>query len=191
MAGKDVKAAALEREPLTLEASASDLRLYEVAGEVMKMEGMLVATGGEITDEIKAEWEGWNAKLDEKVERVLAFIKNRELLALSAKREKERLGQIQTAAQNAADRNRDYLLFWLRQLQIDSVATGLGKVRRSKQKKGKVSWDGEPRDIPQAYQRHAEPSVDKTLVQEAIDAGIDVEELGFTISDPTEYLTIS
>ena len=103
--------------------SGSSRRLYEIAGDVLALEDLLLESGGEWTPEAEALYNEVEGSLESKVDGYAALIREWEADAEKWKAEEQRVAGHRKARENAAARLKARLLESLQQIGRDKVET--------------------------------------------------------------------
>lgn len=140
------------------------MNLYEINEQILQC---CDSETGEIIDEEKlAEL---NLAFDEKVENIALWIKNLLADAEAIKMEKLKLAERQKAAENKAESLKKYLTAFMCGGKFKTARVQIGW-RKSKQVQVQ-----DIQKIDDDYLKYAEPTVDKTKIKKAIEAGVEIE----------------
>lgn len=137
-------------------ATGGEFRLYEITDEMLEIEAELVANGGELTPEIEAKLDAYEGAFEVKVRRIIAVIRQQELLAAAAKSEMDRLNGIRQARSNTGDRLKEYLKHEMERLGKDSVETPIGKAAIEKNGRPSIRWGGDMKRLPRRFRKEVE-----------------------------------
>jgi hypothetical protein len=88
----------------------ASVKLYELSAARDILDGWLAESEGEVTPELEALLAELDANVDEKIERVALFVRERLATAAAVKEEVQRLQAIQKREEKAAESLKGYLL---------------------------------------------------------------------------------
>lgn len=134
-------------------STATEMALYEITSELQQVTEMLVESGGELTPEIEEALDALEGALEEKVERTVHVIRQLEGQAEAAKAEYRRLQDLYRSRRNAADRLKEYLHSQLRIASVQKIEADTCVVRRQKNGRPSIAWEGDPDALPEAFRR--------------------------------------
>lgn len=130
-------------------------------------------TGEILDDQAKAELDGLQMYLEDKIEGIALWIKNLKADAEALKAEKMAFAKRQTAAENKAKSLEKYLAYALgegNKFQSARVAIGWRKSDTVELAEGATVYD-----IDTHYVKTAEPTLDKAAIKKALKAGENIE----------------
>jgi len=144
-------------------------RLYEIAGDVLAMEDLLLETGGEWTPEVEALFAEVEGSLESKVDSYAALIREFELDAEKWKAEEERVAAHRKARDNAAKRLKARLVEELVRIGREKVETDRFKVAVQRGPSS-VEVLVDPALLPSQYRREIPATIeaDKTALRAAL-----------------------
>ena len=169
--------------------SGSSRRLYEIAGDVLALEDLLLESGGEWTPEAEALYNEVEGSLESKVDGYAALIREWEADAEKWKAEEQRVAGHRKARENAAARLKARLLESLQQIGRDKVETPRFKIAVQRSAPS-VEVLVEADALPMEYQRVIPESrvADKKALLEALKSGAEID--GARLTEGTAYVRI-
>lgn len=139
--------------------------LHEIADELLQIEELLAASGGELTDEIEQQLDTLEGKFYDKVLRIGRYILELDAMATIAKSEKQRLAELSRVRDNKVKSMKRYLKMMLERTGRDRVETPTFKVSIVGNSQPSITWDGEAEEIPEAF-RVTEFKLDRKAARE-------------------------
>lgn len=129
------------------------LKLYQVVDELALIGEQLEENGGELTPEIDAQLMALEGAFQQKVERVVLFMRNLDATAAAADGEANRLAEIGKRKRAVAARLKEYLKTQMEFAGIPKVETPLCSVRIQKNSRPSISYAGELDTLPEGFIR--------------------------------------
>lgn len=139
------------------------MNLFEIERQIMSCVDMET---GEIIDTEKLDQ--LSMERDVKIENIACWIKNLSAEAAALKEQKQAFADRQKAAENKMESLKKYLATYLNGQKFSTEKVAVSFRKTSAVNVTDISL------IPNDYLKHAEPTVDKTAVKNAIKAGIKV-----------------
>lgn len=133
------------------------LKLYEIPAAYADLIADLEDNDGEWTPELEARFEALGDNLEQKVERIVAVIRDKETLAQAADSEIERLTKLARSRKRAAAGLKDYLLRNLTTMGLPKMTTRLCEVRVQRNGVPSIKWTGTPEEIPAELRKEVPP----------------------------------
>ncbi len=148
-------------------AETKSLTLYAIDAELQALEDALLASGGEITDEVEARHGGLLDLREGKVEGYLRVIRRLEATAEAVKAERQRLQESERRFTNAAQSLRSRLAASMQHRGETECLTALGRVKLQQSGTPPVELSVEVEHLPEAFVR-LKRSADLTALREAL-----------------------
>lgn len=161
-----------------MEASKKTQTLWAITDELSEVGALIAEAGGELSPELEARLDAAEGAFEDKVERVVLYIRHVQLLADNAKAERDRLAKIQKYWESQAEglKNR-YLLGALARAGVKRVETERARVRV--QKSGpSIEYHGDLSALPESFVRVVPET--KVLDRSAL---LEVARAGLTLPD--------
>ncbi len=143
-----------------MEASKKTQSLWAITDELSEVGALIAEAGGELSPELEARLDAVEGAFEQKVERVVLYIRHVQLLAENAKAEQDRLTKSRKYWEAQADglKNR-YLLGALTKAGVSRVETERARVRV--QKSGpSIQFHGDQLDLQKQFVRVIPESVE-------------------------------
>ena len=125
--------------------------LYALADALRLIGDELESNGGELTPELEAALNATEGAFEAKVEACLCLAKEREIAALGAKAEAERLVDLALSRNNAADRLRLYVKDQMIAAGRPKIETSLFKVAVQSASRPSIRWTWDMEALPEAF----------------------------------------
>ena len=165
------------------------LPLYEIDAELEALEVALLDAGGEITDDVEAEYHDLLDMRAEKVAGYVAMIRRLELSAEAYDAEVKRLTANRNAMRNTAQRLKDRLCEAMCRRGEDEHETPLGRVRVQRASTRPVVVLVEVDALPERFRRIS-VSADKRALTDALKDGDEEALRCAELAEPSPYLRI-
>lgn len=152
--------------------------LLDIGNDLMRLNGLLDASDGEITAEVSAEIDAALSDLGDKADGYAGLIRERELRADARESESKRMALLCTTDRNTAKALRDRLKFVMENTGQRKIETQRFKLSICNNG-GKVPLDihDPPEKLPEEY-RKIEYKADTDAIRKALEAG---QELPFAV----------
>lgn len=164
--------------------------LYEITGELLGLEALFEAKGGELTDEELAAYLKLEEDFTEKVDRTIAFIREVEARAAARAEEARRLSELARSDQNLAERLKAYIMAAMKARGVSKLETPRFRVSvRMAGGKQPITLKVTPDELPERFQRIV-VHPDMEAIRQALEAG-DFEAASVAeFAERKEYLAI-
>lgn len=161
-------------------------RLYEITGDVLALESLLLETGGEWNEEVEALYREVEGSLESKVDGYASLIREWELDAEKWKAEEERVAAHRKARENAAKRLKTRLVEELVTMGREKVETDRFKVAVQRAPSS-VEVLVDPVLLPSQFRREIPATIeaDKTALRAALKLADDPADNALTIDGVT------
>lgn len=158
------------------------MRLYEISGAICAIEDAIIASDGEITDEIAAQLDAMEGTFESKIESVAFAIRNMKTQADAARYEEQRIAALRKARDNGAARLTGYLQTCMEIAHRDKVDTPVFAIALQKSPPSVTVADVER--LPAEFQRVIPQTIeaDKKALLAAYKAGAALPD-GVTITE--------
>ncbi|MEM1042091.1 MAG: siphovirus Gp157 family protein [Bacteroidota bacterium] len=143
------------------------LTLYAIDAELQALEDALLASGGEITDEIEAQHNDLLDLRTGKVEGYLRVLRRLEATAEAVKAERQRLQEAERRFATAAQSLKSRLAWSMQQRGETEHPTALGRVKLQRSSSPPVELTAEVGSLPDAFVR-VKRSADLTALRDAL-----------------------
>lgn len=143
------------------------LSLYQLTDELEALEDDLIASGGEITDEMNERYDRLLEMEADKVEGYIAMIRKFEASEEAIKAERKRLQKAERSMRRSADNLKDRLAAAMRRRSEEAHETRLGKVRLQQAPQRSVVVDVPADQLPDGFKR-IKTSADRRALADAL-----------------------
>lgn len=127
--------------------------LYTLGTSYVAVMDALLEAGGEVTDETHAALNAIEDQFEAKVERVALAIRIMDAEVQAVDSEIKRLADLKARRVRAQEGLKGYLLFWLRETDTQKVEGEIIKVRRQKNSRPSIRYEGNLSDLPESLVR--------------------------------------
>ena len=132
---------------------ATQLKLYEIIGELQSIEEALIDADGELTPELEAQLNAVEGDFHEKAENIAKFITVLMRRADMVEAEMMRLSALKQSRRNAAAGLKVYLLKWMQAISRPTIETPLFKIWIQKNSRPSIKYDGDVHALPIKLQK--------------------------------------
>lgn len=141
------------------------MNLYEITQELRAIDAIIESMDGELPEDLERLLDDYEAKLSDKVDNLVCWMREHEARAMAFGEEEKRFQAKRKQAENAARRIKQYVQDSMRQRQVDRIDTDRFVVRIQRNSAPHIEWQSAD-PIPEQYVRTiVEP--DGKAIQEA------------------------
>ncbi len=125
--------------------------VFTIVDEMERIDALLEASEGELTEEIEAALDAVDGKFYEKAEKLGAYILALVAHEATAKAEAQRIRALAKVRENKVARMKTYLMYMMQSTGRDRVETATFRIGLYENSRPTIRWAGPESEIPPAF----------------------------------------
>lgn len=151
------------------------MKIYEIPGQIRRMEELIEEAEGEITPEIEEALSHLEDVFAEKLEYLALLSREKKAEAAAWKQEEARIAKNRRVAENAEKNLKGFIQMMMENAGIQKIEGERAKLRIQRNGQPSIDWAGEKDAIPEGF-RKVSVTLDSSAVKEHLAAGGELPE---------------